>query len=158
MPAVPPPTKVFSAIVQDPRAALRTPEDLQAFRNNIDRIMELAANPCVGTRLREPTGAPPESRQWSRFCRIPLGGSHRLIYRWSPRDALVAVEMVGRHTSGADSVYARLRRRYGLPPDDGHTVSDPTSCCGDPSTPLPGDEWRVDGEQLRATLLQLARR
>jgi hypothetical protein len=155
---VPPLARVFAAVVQDPKVVLRTPQDQQAFRNHIDRIMEMLANPCVGTRLREPAGAPPGTRQWSRFCRISLDVTHRLVYRWSPRTPLITIEMVGRHTSGADSVYARLRRRYGLPPDDGHTVSDPTSCCGDPPTPLPGDEWRVDGEQLRATLLQLARR
>ena len=81
-----------------------------------------------------------------------------MVYRWSPEDPLIRVEMIGRHTSGPDSVYARLRRRYGLPPDDGHTVNDPTSCCGEPPAPLPADDWKVDGERMRAILLQLARR
>jgi hypothetical protein len=50
MPTVPPLAKVFSTVVRDPTVVLRTPQDPQALRNHIDRIMELAANSCVGTR------------------------------------------------------------------------------------------------------------
>ena len=71
----------------------------KAVRANVDRILQLLANPCLGERLRQPVGAPQDGYHWDNFCKFDLPHNLRLIYFWNAEDRFVSLEVIGFHLS-----------------------------------------------------------
>jgi len=125
-------------------------------RHHIDRILALLANPCLGQRLRHPTGTPETEWRWDDFCKLDLPRQLRLLYRWDsdrPRITLVAL---GPHLAQGqlDNVYDALAELFDLPPDEGHTQLAAEPCC----TVVDPAGRTVSLEEGRAQILRMAKR
>jgi hypothetical protein len=144
---------VFSFYVQ-PYAGWR--EHGPAVRRHADLIVRLLHNPCLGQRLRHPSGNAPTRHRWDAFCKLDLPNRLRLIYRREADAALVVIELIGYHVGAGRTgdVYDALQDAFALPSGQGHDQMAAGPCCEnvDPA----GREVRE--QDARAALVRLARR
>ena len=125
------------------------PSYASLIRKALPSVVEIARNPCAGSKLRSGgigNNPGPQGYRWTDFCRVDMGGSLRIVYVWeSERVWLIRV---GFHLGSGrpGDVYDAVRRRFGLPPDHGHNKEqnvDP--CCMLVGSAAPGyttDETR----------------
>jgi hypothetical protein len=127
----------------------------KAVRANVERILEVLANPCLGQRLRHPPGTRQEGYRWDDFCKLDLPHNLRLIYFWDPEDRFVSLELIGFHLSHGElgNVYDALADLYELPLDEGHAQMAVQPCC-DSS----GGGQTVEEAEARRRILRRARR
>lgn len=129
----------------------------KAVRANVERILELLANPCLGQRLRHPPGTwqDGDGYRWDTFCKLVLPHNLRLIYLWDPEDRFVSLELIGFHLSHGElgNVYDALAEMFELPLDEGHAQRAVQPCC-DSS----GGGQTMEEAEARRRILRRARR
>jgi len=126
-----------------------------AVRRHLDRILDLLADPCLGSRLRHPPRGESEVR-WDDFCKLDLPGNLRILYRWVPEVPAVLIERIGPHLGEGvrGDVYELHRLSHRLPPAHSHAHLEVRPCCDDSMAPYRS----VAASRARNVLLRLARR
>ncbi len=102
-------------------------------RRNIDVILRVHENPCLGQRLRHPPNAPETEWRWDDFCKVDLPHQLRLIYVWDPQAPRITIVAIGPHLAHGqlDNVYDALADMFDLPLDEGHAQLPESTCCSE---------------------------
>jgi len=125
-------------------------------RNNLDRILAVLENPCLGQQLRHPPNAPDTEWRWDDFCKVDLRRQLRVIYYWDPESTMITIVAIGPHLAQGqlDNVYDALAVMFDLPPDEGHAQLEAAPCCAE----VDAAGRTIGEEEARDQILRMAKR